>query len=124
MDFEVKEWATTEKVGKGYAADVDGKWCSFLQTKKGAYRGNHIHKHDQFTVLLAGSAMVVKQIDGELVEYPLHYNVVHKTPKGVPHILVPLEDAILYEWWDGPFESSPCPGLFDEYTKTRSGPSD
>jgi hypothetical protein len=124
MDFNLKEWGTTEKVGKGYAADVNGKWCSFLQTKKGAYRGDHIHTNDQYTVLLGGSAKVVKEIDGDLVEYPLHMNVVHKTPKGVPHILIALEDTILYEWWDGPFESEPCPGLFDEYKKGRAGPRD
>jgi hypothetical protein len=67
---------------------------------------------------------VVKQIDGELVEFPLHENEVHKTPKGVAHILVPLEDAILYEWWQGPFEAEDCPGVFDKYTKDRVGPQD
>ena len=41
-------------------------------------------------------------------------NEIHLTPKGIAHILIPLEDAILYEWWLGPFEAESCPGLFDE----------
>ena len=124
MEFNVQEWGTRPKVGKGYAADVDGKWCCFLEIKDGAYRGDHIHPYDQYTVLLGGNAMTVKEIDGEIVEYHLKENVVSKTPKGVPHINIALGDSVLYEWWDGPYEDEPCPGLFDEYKKGRVGPRD
>ena len=124
MTLDVIEWGTRPKVGKGYGADVDGKWCSFLETKKGAYRGDHTHPYDQYTVLLGGSARVVKLVDGELVEHLLRENVVHVTPKGVAHILVPDEDVVLYEWWDGPYEADPCPGVFDMYKKNRVGPRD
>ena len=124
MRLDLNEWGSRPKVGKGYGADVAGKWCTFLETLKGAYRGNHIHPVDQYTVLLGGSAMVVKQIDGELVEFPLHENEVHKTPKDVAHILIPLENAILYEWWQGQFEAEDCPGVFDKYTKDCVGPKD
>jgi len=124
MDFDLQEWGSSPRVGNGYAADVNGKWCSFLQTKKGAYRGDHAHPYDQYTVLLDGSALVVKEIDGELVETQLHANVVHRTIKGVPHILIALEDTVLYEWWDGPFEDESCPGLFEKYKKGRVGPQD
>ncbi len=124
MEFDLKEWGSRPKVGKGYAADVAGKWCSFLETKKGAYRGDHTHPYDQYTVLLGGSAMVVKQVDGKLVECPLEENKVHVTPKDVPHILIPLEDSVLYEWWDGPYVGDPCPGVFDTYKKDRVGPRD
>jgi hypothetical protein len=124
MDFDLEEWGSVPKVGKGYAANVNGKWCSFLETKKGAYRGDHIHPVDQFTVLLGGSALVVKDIDGELVESSLHHNVVHRTLKGVAHIFIAQEDTVLYEWWDGPYEDESCPGLFDKYKKGRVGPRD
>jgi hypothetical protein len=95
-----------------------------LEINDGAYRGDHIHPYDQYTVLLGGSAMIVKEIDGEITEQILEKNVLYKTPKGVPHINVSLGDAILYEWWDGPYEDKPCPGLFDEYKKDRVGPKD
>ncbi|MFC1803965.1 hypothetical protein ACFL0D_08390 [Thermoproteota archaeon] len=124
MGFHLEEWGSTTKVGKGYATDVNGKWCGFLETKNGAYRGDHIHPYDQYTVLLGGSAVVVKQLDGELIEFPLIENEVHKTPKGVAHILVALENAILYEWWQGPLKVEPCPGIFDDYKKGRVGPQD
>jgi hypothetical protein len=124
MEFNLVEWGSRPKVGKGFAADANGKWCSFLETKKGAYRGDHVHPNDQYTVLLAGSAMVVKQLDGKVIEFPLHKNEVQITPRNVAHILVALEDSILYEWWQGPFESEPCPGVFDFYKKGRVGPRD
>ncbi|MBD3171615.1 hypothetical protein GF326_04015 [Candidatus Bathyarchaeota archaeon] len=124
MEFNVEEWGSRPKVGKGYASDVNGKWCSFLETKKGAYRGDHIHPYDQYTVLLGGSAIVIKEIDGELEEHLLEENIVHKTHKGLAHILVALEDTVLYEWWDGPYEGEPCLGVFDEYKKDRVDPRD
>ena len=120
----MKEWGTRPKVGVGYGADVNGKWCTYLETLKGAYRGNHIHPVDQYTVLLGGSAMVVKQIERELIEFPLQENEVHVTPKGVPHILIALENSIFYEWWQGSYEAEDCPGVFDEYAKDRVGPRD
>lgn len=120
----ISDWASSPKVGNAYAADVEGRWCSILETKRGAYRGNHIHNVDQYTVLLSGKAIVVNQIDGELVEYSLHKDKIHITRAGIPHILIPIEDLIAYEWWDGPFEAEPCPGVFNEYTKNRFGPRD
>ena len=68
--------------------------------------------------------MVIKQIDGKLLEFPLHENEVHITPKDVPHILIAFENSILYEWWQGPFEAEDCPGVFDQYSKDRVGPRD
>ena len=124
MKFELVEWGTHPVVGKGYAADVEGKWCSFLEARKGGYRGDHIHPVDQYSVLLAGEAMVVKEIEGEQVEFPLKNNKVHVTPAGMAHILIPLTDSILYEWWDGPFIAEPCPEVFDQYKEGRVGPTD
>jgi hypothetical protein len=85
-------------VGYSVAADVDSRWCSFLQTKKGAYRGNHIHPVDQLTVLLAGKAIIVKQINGKLEEHSLEIDKLHVTKSGIPHILIALEDSVAYEW--------------------------
>lgn len=122
MKFEIQEWGAFPGVGNSWAANVDGRWCSFLQILKGGYRGNHIHPHDQYSVLLAGEVMIVKEMDGELVEVMLEKDKVHLTKAGVPHITIALEDAVGYEWWNGPFEAEPCPGLFDEYSKDRIGP--
>jgi len=70
------------------------------------------------------NACAVKKIDYEIVEYPLYENEVHLTPKGVPHVLIALENSILYEWWQGPYEAEDCPGVFDEYIKGLVGPRD
>jgi hypothetical protein len=68
--------------------------------------------------------MVVKEIDGKQVEFPLKYNQVHVTPAGMAHIFIPLTDSVLYEWWDGQFVAEPCPGVFDQYKEGRVGPQD
>jgi hypothetical protein len=73
-------------------------------------------------LLLARATKVVKQLDGNLVEFPLYENVVHQTPNGVAYILVAFEDSFLYEWWQDPFIADPCPGVFDTYKKSRVGP--
>ena len=102
---------------------LTGSGAVSLDTERNI-QSNHTHPYDQFTVLLGGSTMVVKEIDDQLIEYPIAENIVHVTPKGITHILVPLDDAILYEWRQGPFEAEPCPGVFEEYTKTGNGLSD
>ena len=40
----------------------------------------------------------------------------------VPHIMVPEEDCLTFEWWDGDFIAKDCVELFDEYTAGRIGP--
>jgi hypothetical protein len=56
MEFDIKEWASTEKVGSAYSFMHHGKFHGILETKVGAYRGNHIHPFDQYTLLLKGKA--------------------------------------------------------------------
>jgi hypothetical protein len=43
------------------------------------------------------------------------------TPSDVAHILLPEEDTITLEWWDGPFEESKLTGLFKDLMKERIG---
>ena len=80
-------------------------------------RGNHVHVVDQFTVLLKGRELVVMEVDGELVEVELELDSIHRTPAGVNHLTVALEDSVAYEWWDGLSSMEACPGIFDECLK-------
>jgi hypothetical protein len=68
--------------------------------------------------------MVVSFIDGNFVKKIMEKDQISVTEPGIPHISIALEDSISYEWWDGPYESTPCPGVFDEYKKNRVGPAD
>ena len=49
---------------------LTGSGAVSLDTERNI-QSNHTHPYDQFTVLLGGSAMVVKEIDGQLIEYPM-----------------------------------------------------
>ncbi|MCK4438524.1 cupin domain-containing protein [Candidatus Bathyarchaeota archaeon] len=121
MEFEIKEWASTEKVGNAYSFMHHGKFHGILETKVGAYRGNHVHPVNQYTLLLKGKACNYIYVDGERVEEPLEFGEVAVVPAGVPHILVPEEDLFTFEWWDGDFIAEPCGGEFKEYTRGRVG---
>ena len=114
--FEFKEWGTS-KAGAGYGRQIGDRWCAIIECKKGMNRGNHVHRVDQFTVLLKGKEIVVMDLDGELVEIDLELDTVHRTPAGVNHLTVALEDRVAYEWWDGPSSMEACPGVFDESLK-------
>ena len=92
--------------------------------KGGAYRGNHVHPVDQYTLLLKGKASNIIYVDGERVEIPLKFGEVAVVKAGLPHILVPEEDIFTFEWWDGDFIADECEGIFDDLTRDRVGPLD
>ncbi|MDH5199819.1 MAG: cupin domain-containing protein [Candidatus Bathyarchaeota archaeon] len=93
-----------------------------LETRAGAYRGNHVHPHDQYTLLLRGRARYLLHEDGERREVELTEGEVFVARAGVPHILVPEEDTFTFEWWDGDFIAEEVEGLFDDVTRGRVGP--
>jgi mannose-6-phosphate isomerase-like protein (cupin superfamily) len=121
MVLDLEEWASSEAVGKAYGFKDSGKFHSILETKVGAYRGNHIHPYDQYTLLLRGRARYVLH-DGERNEVELRPGEVFVARAGVPHILVPDEDILTFEWWDGDFVTEDVTGLFDDLTEGRVGP--
>jgi mannose-6-phosphate isomerase-like protein (cupin superfamily) len=121
MGFEIDEWASPEAVGKAFRFKHHGKFHGILETRVGAYRGNHVHPHDQYTLLLKGRAKYVLY-DGERREVDLVEGEVFVAKAGVPHILVPEEDAFTFEWWDGDFIADDVTGIFDDLTRDRVGP--
>jgi mannose-6-phosphate isomerase-like protein (cupin superfamily) len=121
MSFEIDEWASPEAVGKAFSFMHHGKFHGILETRVGAYRGNHVHPHDQYTLLLKGRAKYVL-FEGERREVDLVEGEVFVAKAGVPHILVPEEDAFTFEWWDGDFIADDVTGIFDDLTRDRVGP--
>ena len=121
MTFEVNEWESPEAVGKAFGFKHHGKFHGILETRVGAYRGNHVHPHDQYTLLLKGRAKYVL-FEGERREVDLMEGEVFVAKAGVPHILVPEEDAFTFEWWDGDFIAEDVAGIFDDLTRDRVGP--
>ena len=120
--FDVREWSSPEAVGKAYGFEHHGKFHGILETRAGAYRGDHVHPHDQYTLLLRGRARYLLHEDGERREVELTEGQVFVARAGVPHILVPEEDTFTFEWWDGDFVAEDVMGLFDDVTRGRVGP--
>lgn len=123
MVFEVEEWSSPEAVGKAYGFKYHSKFHGILETKVGAYRGNHTHPVDQYTILLNGRAKYLL-FEGKRREFELVPGEVFVVKAGVPHILVPEEDAFTFEWWDGDFVDDDVSGIFDDITRDRVGPKD
>ena len=123
MSFEIKKWGSFEKVGQGHAFWHMGKFYAILETKVGAYRGNHIHPHDQYSLLLSGRARYV-EFDGVRRETQMKEEKVVRVKAGIPHILLPEEDITTFEWWDGEFIAEDCSGIFEDLTKGRFGTKD
>ena len=121
MVLDLEEWASSEEVGKAYGFIDSGKFHGILETKRGAYRGNHVHPYDQYTLLLRGRARYVLH-DGGRTETELKTGEVFVAKAGVPHILIPEEDILTFEWWDGDFVKEDVTGLFDDLTEGRVGP--
>jgi hypothetical protein len=119
--IELKEWGTFKEIGNGQAFNKDGRFYTILETKKGAYRGNHTHPVNQYTLLISGSGKYIKN-DGKMTEISMRRGEIIQMNAHIPHIMVPEEDCLTFEWWDGDFIAKDCVELFDEYTADRIGP--
>lgn len=109
LDFilDIKRWGGGEPtaVGEGYSWIYKGKYYSVLYTRAGMYRGNHVHPNDQHTLLLDGKGKYVFREGDKDVPHPLVIGEVLEVPAGTSHILLPEEDCLTIEWWDGIFEA-------------------
>jgi hypothetical protein len=121
LSMELKEWGVFDGVGRGFGFEQDGRFYSLLETKVGAYRGNHVHPYNQYTLLISGRGKYLF-LDSTMREVRLRHGEIFRVQAGVPHILVPEEDCITFEWWDGNFVAKDCSAIFDEYTVSRVGP--
>lgn len=122
IGLNLEDWGTFEGIGKGYSFIKEGRFYSVLETKKGSYRGNHIHPNKQYTILLSGKADYVVIEDGEEKTIPLVQGEISSVHAGVPHIMVVHEDISTFEWWDGDFIAELCDDEFSVYTKGCLGP--
>lgn len=123
MSLAINEWGSFDKVGKGYGFKIGEKFYSILETKAGAYRGNHTHPYNQYTLLLSGQGKYLK-IENGLQEVPMVEGKIVMVKAGIAHILLPEKDSLTFEWWDGDFIATNCKGLFDEFIRGKVGPQD
>jgi len=72
-------------------------------------------------LLISGKGKYIRY-DNKITEIPLVRGEILKVEAGVPHVLVPEEDCLTFEWWDGDFVDQECQPVFGKYVDTRVGP--
>lgn len=101
---------------------LDGVKVNLLSTKKGFMRSGDLHRNVQFDFIFSGKIELWQRKDGKDVKTVHGPNSFISIPAGVPHLFKFLEDTVMAEWWDGPFEAwyyKPYRDIIDKDTKER-----
>lgn len=83
----------------------DGHAVNILFTRKGFMRSGDLHKVIQYDFFFSGACEVWFRQDGKDVKKVYSKNSFLEIPPGTPHLFNFLEDTLMAEWWDGPFEA-------------------
>jgi hypothetical protein len=84
---------------------VGGFRFNVLESRKGSLRSGDVHRTPQHDVIFSGRVSVTTREHGVDVsrQYAAGESLV--IPAHVPHIFRFLNDTVMAEWWDGPFEA-------------------
>lgn len=93
-----------DKRGKIFKVRIGKINFNVMTRKKGTLMSGDYHPHNQFDVVLKGSVKITLKKEKEEEEIVKKANEFIKIPSGIPHMFEALEDTILLEWWDGPYE--------------------
>jgi len=85
--------------------DFQGAKYNLLETKKGFMRSGDLHKNTQFDLILAGKAELWTLVDNVTQKTVVGPNQLIVLKPHVPHLFNFLEDTIMIEYWNGPFET-------------------
>lgn len=78
---------------------------NIIETKKGFMRSGDIHKNTQFNFIMSGKIelwTLVNDITKKIILGPNQYIILQPH---IPHLFNYLEDTVMIEYWDGPFET-------------------
>ena len=100
--------------------DFKGTKFNIIETKKGFMRSGDLHKNTQFDSILSGKIelwVLTEDITEKTIICPNQYVVLRPH---MPNLFNFLEDTVMIEWWDGPFEAwfyKPYRDIIDEKFK-------
>lgn len=104
--------------GKIERKEFGGNKFNIIETKKGFMRSGDLHKNRQFDLVLSGKIELwILQKDGTTKKEIINPNQLVVLGKNVPHLFHFLEDTVMIEYWDGPFEAwfyKPYRDIIDE----------
>lgn len=78
---------------------------NLLYTRRGVFRSGDLHRTQQFDHILSGKVEVWMREGGTDRKTIYGPGDSVTIPPGVPHLFRFLEDTVMAEWWDGPFET-------------------
>lgn len=95
----------TDVRGSIHRVEVEGIKVNILFTKAGFMRSGDLHKNRQLDVILSGEIELWLRKGDEDVKKRVGPNELIDIPPHTPHLFNFLEDTVMIEWWEGPFEA-------------------
>ena len=91
--------------GRIMRANFKGAKFNIIETKQGFMRSGDLHKSTQFDWLLSGKVELWTLIDGETKKKIIKPSTFIIIKPHVPHLFRFLEDSVMIEQWDKPFDA-------------------
>lgn len=110
--------------GEIHRLQFAGVKTNMIVTKAGFMRSGDLHPNTQFDQILSGLVELRTLENGITVKKVLRPNTFVVIGPNVPHLFHFLEDTVMMEWWDGPFEAwyyRPYRDIIDAETKRVRG---
>lgn len=85
--------------------DYAGTKFNIIKTVGGYMRSGDLHKNAQFDLIFSGKLELWTLENGTTEKRICGHNELIVINPHVPHLFNFLEDTIMAEWWDGPFEA-------------------
>jgi len=84
------------------------------EIKKGTARGGDIHPYaEQYDLVIHGKIELREKVGSEERKTIMFEKDLATIKRGVPHVLIALEDSLLLEWRNGPFDRE----IYEPYRK-------
>lgn len=104
-DGDLGQPVHTDVRGSIHRLEIAGHKLNLLFTREGFMRSGDLHKISQFDFVFSGSLELWLRkgtTDEKRIWGP---NSFIEIPPHTPHLFNFLEDTLMAEWWDGPFEA-------------------
>ncbi|MBI4059640.1 hypothetical protein HY406_01090 [Candidatus Giovannonibacteria bacterium] len=85
--------------------EIASQKINLLYTKKGFMRSGDLHKNTQFDFVFKGQLELWLRRNNQDIKQIYGPNSFVEIEPGIPHLFKFLEDTLMAEWWNGPFEA-------------------
>ena len=103
--------------------EAEGVKFNVVFSRAGTFRGGDEHPNTQHNFLLSGCAKIIVRRPSPAAEVELRYSPFwqYEIPPQWPHLFEFLEDTVMLEWWDGPFDATYYPPFREIVERSLEG---